>query len=333
MNRSRFLGAATAPLALLAMGASGDGGSDASSASTLPSLRVLLGNAAARRIDGATFLYDGRRYRGTFSRMDDGNVLSVVPLEGYLYGVVAREMPPSWPPAALQVQAICARTYVLQRSDPRRPYDVATSEADQVYGGIASEYQAATDAVDATVGQVLHYGGAFAQIAYSSCCGGHTESSADAWNGAPIPYLLGVSCPWCAGSPEYAWTSSVDANALVRATANAASPTGDVTDLQLGPADRSGRVRSFTIVGALGSAVVKAGAFRSAIGTRVVRSLLVSDVSPNGAASAPSFLLSGTGLGHGVGLCQWGANFMAAAGRSAADIAAFYFPGTQIAGD
>ncbi|HVS46397.1 MAG TPA: SpoIID/LytB domain-containing protein [Verrucomicrobiae bacterium] len=332
MDRAQFLAAAGAPLVTVAMGMTREGGRDASSSAPVASLRVLLGSGSARRIDASSFTYGGRRYRGTFSRLADGNVLSVVPLEAYLYGVVAMEMSPSWPAAALQIQAICARTYVLQRSDPRRNYDVSTSEADQVYGGMDVEYQAATDAVDATVGQILQYGGNFAQVAYSSCCGGHTEASADAWGGAPLAYLEGVVCPWCAGAPEFAWTSTLDQGALMQAVPGNVSPLAMIRDLRPGPTDRSGRLRSITLVGLNGSANLKARDFRRAMGARVVRSLLIKRIAA--ADKVPgSFVIEGAGLGHGVGLCQWGANFMAAAGRSPADIAAFYFPGTQIGSD
>ena len=331
MERARFLTAAGAPLALGLMGIGGQGGHDPSQAAPVEALRVLLGPRTAQRIDAQTFFYDGHRYRGTFDRLPDGNVRSVVPLEAYLYGVVSREMTASWPAAALQVQAICARTYVLQRSNPLRDYDVSTSQADQVYGGMDAEDQAATDAVDATVGQVLQFGGSFAQIAYSSCCGGHTEASSDAWGGTPLPYLAGVTCPWCVGSPQYAWTASCDQATLTRALPADAANLGPIRGLRPGPADGSGRLRWVQYLGARSSVNVKAGDFRRLIGARVIRSTFIKSLLADKVPG--SFVIEGAGLGHGVGLCQWGANFMAIAGRSAADIAAFYFPGTQIGSD
>lgn len=295
-----------------------------------PSLRVLLGGAAASPIDATTFSYDGRRYRGTFSRRADGTVLSTVPLEAYLYSVVAREMSPSWPAAALQAQAIAARTYVLQRSSPKRDYDVVTSEADQVYGGMETESPAATAAVDATAGSVLRYGDAFAQLFYSSSCGGHTESSADAWaGGADLPYLRGVVCPWCTASPDYAWTRTVPADAVARAFPGAT--VGAPSELAVGATDASGRARELVLTGDAGTATTRGTAFRSALGARVVRSLLIRRIGPG--TGPGTFAIEGAGLGHGVGLCQWGARGMAAAGKSADDILNFYFPGTQRSND
>src|SRR4029077_1666627 len=156
-------------------------------------------------IDAQTFLYEGRRYRGTAAVLPEtGEVVSTVPVEQYLYSVVSREMPRSWPAEALQAQAILARTYVLQRSNPNRAYDLVPSEADQVYTGIDAEAAQTSAAVDATTGKALRYAGEFASIAYSSCCGGPTESSADAWGGA-LPYLSGVSCDYCKDSQWYRW--------------------------------------------------------------------------------------------------------------------------------
>jgi peptidoglycan hydrolase-like amidase len=161
-------------------------------------LRVLLGTGHAQKIDAQTFLFEGRRYRGTFSYTEAGEVVSIVPLEQYLYSVVSREMPHSWPAAALQAQAVVARTFVLQRSNPNRAYDLMPSEADQVYTGIDAEKPGTSAAVDATAGLVLRFADGFAQALYSSCCGGHTESNADAWGGPLLPYLSGVSCTYCA---------------------------------------------------------------------------------------------------------------------------------------
>ena len=73
-------------------------------------------------------------------------------IEKYLYGVVPLESPPSWPAAALQAQAIVARTYALQKRTLSRPYDVLATDADQRYGGVAAEHPASSAAVDATRG-------------------------------------------------------------------------------------------------------------------------------------------------------------------------------------
>jgi stage II sporulation protein D len=318
---------------------------DPASNSPTQSLRVLLGPGDAVAQPGAAgFLFSGRPFRGTFTRLANGDVVNLVDLEQYLYSVVPREMPPAWPPAALQAQAICARTYVLQRSNPNGAYDLVPSEVDQVYGGVATESPAARQAVDATAGQVVRFGDRYASIAYSSCCGGHTEASADAWGGALVPYLTGVVCPNCTDSPNYRWTTAVPLDSVAQHFFAQLQPLGTLQSVRITARDGSGRARAFDLIADRGTTTVKGSVFRLGLGTRVVRSLLIGDIRMNGGSldpanpspspqSTPTMAIQGGGLGHGVGLCQWGARGMALSGRAARDIVAFYFPGTEIGRD
>lgn len=309
--------------------------SDPANSANAQALRVLLGRGQAQRLDSQTFLFAGRRYRGSFTYTPEGEVVSIVPLEEYLCSVVSREMPHSWPGAALQVQAIVARTYVLQRSNPRRSYDLVPSEADQVYTGIDAEQPQTTAAVNATAGQVLRFGSGFAQISYSSCCGGHTEANSNAWGGAPLPYLTGVVCPYCTGSPWYQWKQSVPLDQVASALSRELAAVGAVQNVTLDSPDGSGRAQFWTFAGTGGTSRVKAADVRRALGSRTLPSLLVrrltTDAQPT---QAPQTLaIEGGGLGHGVGLCQWGARGMALTGADARAILAFYYPGTEIGND
>lgn len=326
MNRRRFLTAA---------------GSFAASGLRLPqadavdpaertrgqALRVLLGRGQPSVLDAQTFIYEGRRYRGSVATTSSGDVISTVPLEAYLYSVVPREMPRSWPDAALRAQAIVARTYVLQRSSPNRAYDLTPSEADQVYTGIDAEAPETSQAVDATKGTVLRFGNGFADVMYSSCCGGHTEASSDAWGGPPLPYLRGVSCPYCTQSPWYAWTRAFSRDEIERAPDERIAQIGDVQTIALDAPDSSGRPLWWTFQGSNGAMRIKAADVRRDLGTRALPSLLVRSVDPgpNG-----DFIVKGNGLGHGVGMCQWGARGLAATGAGAHEILSFYYPGTGV---
>ncbi|HEV3195456.1 MAG TPA: SpoIID/LytB domain-containing protein [Candidatus Cybelea sp.] len=301
---------------------------DPSTSSLKPALRVLLGSGEAAPVSPDLFTFGGRPYRGTFQRLDDGRIVNVVGLEEYLYSVVSREMSARWPPAALAVQSICARTYVLQRSDPRRQYDLIPSELDQIYDGAAGETPAGTAAVNATAGQVLKYGNAFALVAYSSCCGGHTEASSDAWGAAPIPYLQGVVCTWCSASPNYRWVTTLVVDAIAGRLSAQLAPLGELQDVRIATRDPSGRARAFELVTERGTTFVQGGIFRRAVGVRVLPSLLVTRLErgPN----APEILVEGGGLGHGVGVCQWGARGMALDARTPSEILAYYLPGAVV---
>lgn len=305
---------------------------DPAQSANSPELRVLLGTGAAVDNGNGTFSFNGRAYRGSFARLDDGTVVSTVDVETYLYSVVPREMSPSWPGAALQAQAICARTYVLQRSDPRRAYDLVPSEADQVYEGVSAESPAGRAAVDASRGLILRYGQGFAQIMYSSCCGGHTEAAGEAWGGAQLAYLGGVACPHCTASPFYRWQRELGLAQIAAAFATELQPFGSLVSARPGPIDASGRAKTVELIAQRGSALIKGGSFRARIGSRVLPSLLITKMQV--LAEAPERIaIEGGGLGHGVGLCQWGARGMALEGALSTDILNFYFPGTMIGHD
>jgi stage II sporulation protein D len=328
LSRSRFLALTSAACALPSRVLAQDE-FDPASNSKRPALRVLLGAGEPSPAAGG-FTFRGRLYRGTYQILPSSEVVNVVDLEQYLYSVVPHEMPPSWPQPALQAQAVCARTYVLQRSDPRRAYDLVPSEADQVYDGFSSETPAGRNAVDATAGQVIKYGNGYAQIAYSSCCGGHTESSAEAWTGgAVLPYLAGVACTYCSESPYYRWETMLGMDDVERACGARLQSIGTLQSVRVSSVDASGRARAFDVSGDAGTVTIKGTTFRTLLGGRVLRSLLVTSIKQE--SNPPSLWFEGGGLGHGVGLCQWGARGLAQQGRNATDIVAWYFPGTSVA--
>jgi SpoIID/LytB domain protein len=127
-------------------------------------------------------------------------------LDTYLRGVVPSESPSHWPLAALEAQAVAARSYAMAELKPGSWYDLVPTTADQVYGGVAAERPRSDHAVYATLGQVLTWDGQVARTYYSSSSGGRTEAVQDAWPGAaPIPYLRSVPDPYDTYSPHHDW--------------------------------------------------------------------------------------------------------------------------------
>ena len=302
-----------------------------------PQIRVLVAadtHAETPQVaaDG-TFAFGGKRWRGAPSTVGapDGKLalVTTIDVDQYLQGVVPLESPPSWPAAALQAQAIVARTFALARRTLSRTWDVRADESDQRWGGVEAEHPAATAAVQATRGRTLTFAGGPAQVFYSACCGGHTADASAVWNGAPLPYLRGVEDPHCEPAPDYRWSRAIP---LERAVAAFGGRTGGtLLGTALGAPDASGRPRSVALLGTT-LATVPIGDFRRALGSDVVRSLWLRSVRIDATQAALRLLIEGSGRGHGVGLCQWGARFAAAAGLSAPDILAFYFPGTALSG-
>lgn len=260
----------------------------------------------------------------------DGRVVTL-DVETYLRGVVPIEASPSWPAAALQAQAIIARTYALEKKTLSRAYDVVTTEGDQRYGGPAAEHPATNAAVDATRGLTVRYAGGPASIFYSSCCGGHTEDAAEIWGHAALPYLRGVDDPYCTAAPDYRWVRQLP---LERARAALADRiAGDLVAIDLIDPDASGRPRSAVLHAKSGeSAALPVTDLRRRWGADVVRSTWLHDVSVDATQAVPFVHIEGSGRGHGVGLCQWGARGMALAGADAPAILAHFFPGTTVTG-
>jgi SpoIID/LytB domain protein len=172
-------------------------------------LGLSFGHLAVFDCPRAPLTFDGRAYHGTLVLRSNGSQVSVVnslALDTYLRGVVPSESPSHWPLAALEAQAVAARSYAVYELRPNAFYDLVPTTADQVYGGVAAEKPSSDKAVYATLGQVLTYGGTVARTYYSSSSGGRTEAVQDAWPGsAPIPYLRSVPDPYDTYSPHHDW--------------------------------------------------------------------------------------------------------------------------------
>ena len=150
----------------------------------------------------------GRAYRGQIL-VDVVNgklrAIDVLPLEQYLYGVVPAEMPSAWLSAALEAQAVAARSYALASRRGGGSFDVYADGRSQAYLGVSAETPAATEAVDETAAQVLLYGNQVADTLFSSSTGGWTQSAADAFGPPGRPYLVSLKDPFDSISPYHNW--------------------------------------------------------------------------------------------------------------------------------
>jgi stage II sporulation protein D len=170
---------------------------------------LSFGHFATLECDRAPLEFDGREYHGTFSLRANGGGVSVVngvSLDTYLRGVVPSESPSRWPIAALEAQAVAARSYAVYELRPSSWYDLVPTTADQVYSGVRAETPRSDHAVYATLGQILTWDGHVARTYYSSSSGGRTEAVQDAWpSSGPIPYLRSVPDPYDTYSPHHDW--------------------------------------------------------------------------------------------------------------------------------
>jgi SpoIID/LytB domain protein len=194
------------------------------------------------------------------SGRDTVNVLS---LDDYTRGVVAREMPYTWPAEALKAQAVAARTYGARAIRSGSYYDICDTTACQVYGGVTSEKSSTDAAVTATSGKILTYQGLPAYTQFSSSTGGYSAEGTQ-------PYLRPVADPWddWSGNSRHSWSISVSAATI----ASKYSSIGTLKALQVtsrnGYGEWGGRVTGLKLIGSAGSKTITGNDARWAFGLR-----------------------------------------------------------------
>ena len=210
-------------------------------------------------------------YRGTLRIVHMTSGLAIVnklPIESYLRGVVPRESPASWPLAALEAQAVAARSYAYV-SRGGAYYDVRCTTADQMYGGADGEAAGSNTAVTKTAGIVPKYHGAPIWAFFFSTSGGHTENIEDSWtSAAPVPYLKGVPDPYDSYSPYDKWPD----NPIKRTPASIAAALGfskgPLRAVSVVKRGTSPRVITALLIGDKGSAVTSGALLQVGLGLR-----------------------------------------------------------------
>ncbi|MEA3506523.1 MAG: SpoIID/LytB domain-containing protein, partial [Elusimicrobiota bacterium] len=280
--------------------------------------------------DGDEFLtVNGRWYRDTVIIKKTAGGLTAINelgIDGYLFGVLPVEVSPGWPIESLKAQAVVSRTYVVNNIGKYENdgYDLSSDVFSQMYRGVEVENSKSNRAVAETAGRVLTYKGDLAKAYFFSSCGGYTASSKEVW-GNDIPYMRGVTCPYCKDSPRYRWEEKVSPATIKEALNKRGYNIGDVKDIEFLSRADSGRIRDMVIVHSGGKTAITGHKFRMAVGPNIIKSTMMSIDR-----SKKNFLFYGRGWGHGAGMCQWGAKGQAEAGKSYKDILKFYFPGTEV---
>jgi len=296
---------------------------------------------SARLTGGGTI--GGRRYPDALAFRLGGEgvvVTNEVDVERYLLGVVPGEIPRSFQFEAQKALAIAARSYALRMLDKHAAggYDLCDTTHCQVYLGETGGDGPGVRAVKATRELALWFHNAPAYCFYSADCGGVSTSISH----VPLPdappsaviYLTRVEdkapggALYCQSSPFHTWERRLSAEDLSRRlAAEEATAVGAVQRVEFTEHDDTGRVLTARVAGDQREITLTGWDFRMAVGSLTLRSTLMTvERTADG-----SFLFRGRGNGHGVGLCQIGANGMARAGRTTREILAHYYPGTTIA--
>lgn len=277
---------------------------------------------------------EGRPYRGEVEirRTAAGRLTAIddVDLEAYLYGVIAGEVNPHWPPEAVKAQAVAARTLAVERMSRAADaggsgYDLSATTGDQVYLGVAGEDPAAIAAVDATRALLVTYDGRPIFAAYHANSGGHTEDSESVW-GTAYPYLRGVPDPYALDAPDVGWTARLPLASVEASLGRGGIDVRALDRVEPGRVTPWGRAITVWVRGEGGGAQeVNANRFRLLVGASIVRSTMFTTT-----LRGRDVEFTGKGSGHGVGLDQWGARAMALRGFTFEQILKYYYTGVAV---
>ncbi|MEM7757155.1 MAG: SpoIID/LytB domain-containing protein [Cyanobacteria bacterium P01_A01_bin.40] len=284
--------------------------------------RVGAGELIIEPQDNGYVWIGDRWYRGTthlIRRNNNITAINNVGLEEYLYSVVGAEAVSSWPIEALKAQAVAARSYALYKrnTESNSLYDVDTTIGTQVYKGLDSEYTTTHEAVNSTLGQIMTYNNQVILAAFHSSSGGHTENVEDVWT-SPLPYLRAV-VDYDHESPVFEWQQVIPVSKIRSLVAG----IGNVRGLQPAEMTPRGRVITMKVTGDRGTTTVSGKKLRKVL---ELRSTLFR-VSTDG----ENLHIKGRGFGHGLGLSQWGAYYLAKQGVNYHQILAHYYQSASLA--
>jgi stage II sporulation protein D len=320
--------------------------------------RINLHAARIEPSSGGTVILPGARrlnaYPDSVEIAADGGRLRVindVGLESYLAGVVAAEVPSTFPLEAMKAQAIAARTYTLSHlgDHAAKGADLCAQVHCQVYSGAPPATSRAALAVRQTAGEVLAWNDLLIDALYHSACGGATAAPWDVRQGKLLPYLTGGSDSepggdaYCDMDQDSHWTATFtcqQAERLVAAnlgavTARPGLSPGHLRSLQIESRRRS-RVEWLDVVTSTGHYRVRGDAIRWLFGnghpgpSGLRSSAFTLSVKKDRRGRPTAFVFKGVGHGHGIGMCQWGARGRAESGQTAAEILSAYYPGAEI---
>lgn len=262
-------------------------------------------------------------------------VVNTLPLEEYLYGVVPSEMPASWPLEALKTQAVAARTYALKNISQysKEGFDILPTTMSQVYEGAEAETPVSNQAVEETKGKVATYKSKLIEAYYSSGAGGLTESGLEAW-GSDLPYLKSVK-DFDFDSPKYNWYKHVtneDIQGFIKKEYK--TNIGKILSMNVTETTESGRAKKVKIKGLNGSVEVNPKKMRLALKLNsTLFQVTVAEpgtIEENNIPVPELFLFSGRGFGHGSGMSQFGARYLAKTGKTFDEILKHYYQGIEI---
>ncbi|WP_019394813.1 stage II sporulation protein D [Priestia filamentosa] len=254
-----------------------------------------------------------------------------LPLEKYVVGVVAAEMPAEFEEEALKAQALAARTYIVKHltsgsSNLPGKANVTDTVQDQVYhnrkelkklwkGSYEEKIQKIEEAVEETTGEILTYNGDPIEATFFSTSNGYTDNSEEYWTNS-IPYLKSVESPWDKKSPKFTAKKVISVEQFEKSL-----------DVTLGDGEQIGQIISTTP----GKRVEKVKFDNKTLSGKDVRTKLeLASTDFSFERHGNEITINTKGNGHGIGMSQYGANGMAEEGKDYQDIVHHYYQDVSI---
>ena len=284
--------------------------------------------------DGRGIWVGQKRYSGILNLLvldSEILVINILGIEKYLSSVVGSEMPAKWPLEALKAQAIASRTYALkQKGNPI--YDIDSTQKNQVYNGLESRTYKTVRAVRSTRSLVLTYKNKLINALFHSSSGGMTENSQDVWKNE-YPYLSSVR-DFDRNNPKLQWKKKFSSGELQKLFPE----IGGIKKIEILNITNTGRVKNVKIFGKYGSDQISGVDIRKRMNLKstFMRFKFIEDkkyISDNDNSNNPiekTLIVFGQGSGHGVGMSQWGARYMASKGQKAERILKHFYKGVRI---
>ena len=344
------------------------------------------------------------RYRGNIEVDIDKeqgklNVINIIGIEEYLYGVLKKEISPNWPAEALKAQAVAARTFAIFNMNKYidKGYNICASTNSQAYGGVNHEDPLTNRAVDETRGVIITYKGEPINAVYHSDSGGYTEDSENVW-GSFLPYLRSVKSKFeeKVSPPYHTWSYYISEKDLTEKLREQGHKINSIVSIEPVKKSETGRASELVFTADNNKVInMKTNDFRSLIGVDLIRctffnievignelnitedtegkkkiedheeqkesvkeileqkkdwtikellelmkknkeekeeekeeKILKAEIMKSNAPL--TFIFSGSGNGHGVGMSQWGAYGMTLQGSRYQDILKYYYQGIEI---
>ncbi|PLX17422.1 MAG: hypothetical protein C0601_07630 [Candidatus Muiribacterium halophilum] len=314
--------------------------------------------------------YDKKTFRGRFllyKRSNKINVINVLSMKYYLYGVIGKELLTSSPFESMKTLSVVCRTYALKNRNKHgsQGFDLCNTTHCQVYDGYDAETQQIRDAVDSTEGLIIKYDDELISAYHFSACGGATANNEDVWEGGDaVPYLRGRWCEFCKESPRANWEYDLKLSRLSRLMKD--QNIGRIIRISKEGSDAYGRVKTIRLTGTNGEKVVKGNFFRLRVGAGsmwsmnfdlvpyggqsdkiqekieklsellpgrkkdMIKKIVIENEEKRNNIEYEGYKIKGHGSGHGVGMCQWGAIGLSKQGFKFKDIIKFYYTGVEV---